>query len=104
MARFNVRTRALNWLIYWTAQIVGSMAAGFLLDLARFQRKTRARAGLITLFAITMSLWGGGYVWQRNYTRESASLEKELDWTSSGDGGPLVLYLFYGAFDAVWQT
>ena len=104
LARFNVWTRALNSLTYWTAQIVGAMVVGFALDLDRFQRKTRARAGLIGLFAITMGIWGGGYASQKTYTRETAGIEEKLDWTSSNYGSPLVLYLFYGAFDAVWQT
>ena len=27
-----------------------------------------------------------------------------MDWTDSGYGGPLVLYMFYGFYDAAWQT
>lgn len=105
LARFNVRTRALNSLIYWCSQIVGACIWGSLLDVSSFSRKSRARAGLVALFVITMGLWGGGYAFQRTYDRESAILQDNvLDWTSSNYGGLAVLYLFYGVFDSIWQT
>ncbi|KAH8647350.1 major facilitator superfamily domain-containing protein [Xylariales sp. PMI_506] len=105
LARFDVRTRSLNSLMYWCAQIIGACIWGALLDLQTFSRKTRARAGLFALFAITMSLWGGGYYFQKSYDRESASIESsKIDWTSPTYGGPAVLYVFYGCFDSIWQT
>ncbi|QYS98639.1 hypothetical protein H0G86_005809 [Trichoderma simmonsii] len=105
LARFNVRTRALNSLIYWCSQILGACIWGSLLDVSSFSRKTRARAGLVALFVITMGLWGGGYAFQMTYDRESAILQDNtLDWTSSNYGGLAVLYLFYGVFDSIWQT
>ncbi|KAF2014166.1 MFS general substrate transporter [Aaosphaeria arxii CBS 175.79] len=106
LARFNIRTRSLNNLMYWLAQIIASALFGYLLDLKQFQRRTRALAGLGALFAITMVIWGCGYEFQKGYTRESvASGEtKHIDWTDSNFPGPFVLYWFYGFFDAVWQT
>jgi hypothetical protein len=42
-ALFNIRTRSLNNLVYWTAQIFGSFFIGhFVLDLKRFRRRFRA--------------------------------------------------------------
>ena len=91
--------------MYWCAQIFGAYGWGTLLDLKSFGRRTRARFGLLILFAITMGLWGGGYAFQKTYTRASASNEtKKLDWTSNSYGGSAVLYIFYGLYDAIWQT
>jgi len=86
----------------------GAAIAGYLLDLSYFRRTTRARGAWIGLFALTFAIWGGGYAWQAGYTRASAATlaeENELyDWSSSGYIGPMFLYMFYGAFDAIWQT
>ncbi|KAL6805089.1 major facilitator superfamily domain-containing protein [Trichoderma sp. SZMC 28012] len=103
LARFNIRTRSLNSLCYWSAQILAALGCGRALDSQRFQRHTRARAGLIVLFAVSWAVWGGGYVWQRTYDRTSASRDKKVDFTDSNYGALLVLYICYGAFDAMWQ-
>lgn len=106
LARFNIRTRSLNNLMYWMAQIIAAYAFGLLLDWTRFGRRARAFAGLAGLFAVTMIIWGCGYAFQRTYTRASvASGETPLiDWTDSAFPAPFVLYWFYGFFDAVWQA
>lgn len=76
-----------------------------LLDTSYATRKARARIGLGGLFALTMGVWGGGYAFQKTYTRQSASPEStKLDWTSGDYGGLVVLYIAFGAFDAIWQT
>jgi hypothetical protein len=103
LARFNIRTRSLNSLCYWSAQILAALSCGRALDSQRFQRHTRARAGLIILFGVSWAVWGGGYVWQRTYDRASASQDKKIDFTDSNYGALLVLYICYGAFDAMWQ-
>ncbi|KAK4507794.1 hypothetical protein PRZ48_001529 [Zasmidium cellare] len=103
LARFDIRTRSLNSLLYWCSQIFAALAWGALLDTPRLKRKTRARVGLLALFAITMGLWGGGYAFQTTYDRQSAP-HQQLDWTSKGYAGPVILYICYGLFDAIWQT
>lgn len=105
LARFNLRTRSLNSLLYWFSQILGAWVWGTLMDMTFLSRRTRARAGLVGLFAITMGLWGGGYSFQTTYDRASAAVpSSKLDWTSDNYGGLCVLYIFYGIFDSVWQT
>lgn len=105
-AKFNLRTRSLNSILYWLAQIGGSFLFGFCLDIQRFERRTKAFAAWVALFILTMAIWGGGYVWQRGYTREefTAKTTKIYDWETSGYVGPMFLYIFYGAFDAAFQT
>jgi hypothetical protein len=106
LAKFNVRTRALNNTLYWTAQIIGAYIFGYALDYKGLRRTIRAKVALISLFLVTMGIWGGGYAFQRGYTRESqASTDAaKLDFADSEYIGPMFLYFFYGFFDAAWQT
>ncbi|KAL5365774.1 major facilitator superfamily domain-containing protein [Aspergillus floccosus] len=103
-AYFSVRTRSLNSLLYWLMQMVGAFVFGQTLDLKWFSRSTRAKINFALLVAITMGTWGGGYAFQKTYTRESAGLRKPTDWTDSGYIGPMFLYMFYGFYDAAFQT
>ncbi|KAK7416274.1 hypothetical protein QQX98_005345 [Neonectria punicea] len=108
-AHFNTRTRALNNLLYWLAQIFGALIVGHLLDVGKVRRSVRAKASLAVLFVLTFVIWGGGYSWQKDQvSREATKAEgfEGLDWTAGGEKyiGPMFLYFFYGMFDAVWQT
>ncbi|KAA8642202.1 hypothetical protein EYZ11_009211 [Aspergillus tanneri] len=99
---FNVRTRSLNSLLYWLMQMVGALVFGYTLDMKYYSRPMRARINLFLLFSITMGIWGGGYAFQKQYTRETVLEPK--DFTSSGYVGPMFLYMFYGFYDAAFQT
>lgn len=99
---FNVRTRALNNILYWLAQMFGALVFGFALDFPNIRRTIRAKAAWVAMFALTFAVWGGGYVFQRGFTREVSG--PVYDWTDKGYIGPMFLYLFYGFYDAAWQT
>ncbi|CAN6655245.1 hypothetical protein TRVA0_028S00320 [Trichomonascus vanleenenianus] len=107
LAKFNVRTRSLNSLLYWTMQIVGALSWGLFLDWEKYNRKTRAKVFHAVVFVLTFAIWGGGYAFQKDFTRQDVTDGKvvAMDWT---DGrkyiGPMFLYMFYGFYDAVWQT
>lgn len=101
-AYFNIRTRSLNSLLYWLMQMVGAFVFGSLQDMKYFKRTTRAKIVFVILFAVTMGVWGGGYAFQKGFTREST--DGEVDWTDSGYIGPMFLYMFYGFYDAAFQT
>ncbi|KAF2196248.1 MFS general substrate transporter [Delitschia confertaspora ATCC 74209] len=105
-AYFNTRTRALNGVVYYIMQIIGAFIFGYALDNPRFRRTTRAKAAWVALFALIMGIWGGGYAFQKTYTREWAEDKNSVkkDWSDPGYGGPFVLYMFYGFSDAAWQT
>lgn len=109
-AYFDTRTKALNGFLYWFAQIVAAVIIGPLLDVERVRRSVRAKIAFAVLFTLTMVIWGGGYAWQKHYTRESVSKDAikagtftPWDWTTPGYVGPMFLYFFYGMYDAVWQ-
>ncbi|KAJ5352608.1 major facilitator superfamily domain-containing protein [Penicillium brevicompactum] len=103
---FNIRTRALNSVLYFGAQMVGASIFGTMLDNKRWRRSMRARGAAVVLFLLTMGIWSGGYEFQKTYTREQmeAHPELKLDWTSSGYIGPMFLYIAYGIYDSAWQT
>ncbi|KAF9878264.1 major facilitator superfamily transporter [Colletotrichum karsti] len=107
--QFNVRTRALNNLLYWLSQIFGALVFGYALDVQSVRRSVRAKASYVALIVLTMVIWGGGWAWQKDQvTREVAAGEDfvKVDWTDGGKRyiGPMFLYIFFGFFDAVWQT
>ncbi|KAK4176183.1 major facilitator superfamily domain-containing protein [Triangularia setosa] len=109
--QFNTRTRTLNSLLYWTSQILGASVFGYALDITRFRRSVRAKASLVVLFSLTFVIWGGGWAWQRlQVPREVLeapdSTHRRIDWTDGGEKyiGPMFLFMFYGFYDAAWQT
>ncbi|KAF2019191.1 MFS general substrate transporter [Aaosphaeria arxii CBS 175.79] len=106
LARFNTRTRALNSTLYWLAQMFGALIFGFALDFPNVRRTTRAKISWVVMFVLTFAVWGGGYVFQRQYKREPDHNKDgdKYDWTSSGYIGPMFLYIMYGFYDAAWQT
>lgn len=116
LPEFNTRTRALNNVLYWTMQIVGAWVFGNALDFNKFKRTTRAKLAWLSLFVLTFAIWGGGYAFQTTYTRAgydaavaAAKAKGEvysggLDWSESGYIGPMFLFMFYGFYDAAWQT
>jgi len=110
-AHFNTRTRALNNTLYWTSQIIGAVVFGYALDWPRVRRSIRAKASFVVLFILTFAIWGGGYAWQRKQVAREVVESKEVeyqrvDWTDGGERyiGPMFLYMFYGFYDAAWQT
>ncbi|KAJ9612243.1 hypothetical protein H2200_003840 [Cladophialophora chaetospira] len=102
---FDIRTRSLNGALYWIAQMVGGLLIGVILDLPFLSRPMRARVGWVVLFATGMSIWGGGYAFQKWQDRRlAAGLKQDIDYTQgSVSTGPIFLYIFYGAYDALWQ-
>lgn len=105
-ARFDTRTRALNGLLYWLMQLAGATFFGLGLDYLPLRRTIKARVAWVVLFTLTMVIWGGGYDWQKQYTRAGTTADGYVkeDWSSSGYVGPMFLYMFYGFYDACWQT
>jgi len=79
---FNVRTRSLNNVLYWSMQMVGALVFGYALDFDKISRPLRAKLCLAALLVITMVIWGGGYEFQKSYTRASVAADDfvPLDW------------------------
>jgi MFS family permease len=110
-AHFNTRTRALNNTLYWTSQIIAAVIFGYALDFAGIRRSVRAKASFVALFVLTFAIWGGGWAWQkkqvvREVVEAKDSTYPRVDWVDGGELyiGPMFLYMFYGFYDAAWQT
>ena len=108
---FNTRTRALNNTLYWLAQIVSAVIYGYALDYGRVRRSVRAKASFVSLIVLTFAIWGGGWAWQEQQVERSIAEDPDsgyvtVDWTDGGKKyiGPMFLFIFYGFFDAAWQT
>jgi hypothetical protein len=108
-AHFDTRTKALNSLLYYLAQIIAAVIWGYCLDIEGVRRSVRAKAALGVLFVLTMAIWGGGYAYEMGYTRQTVDPKLNpsfipTDWTTPGYVGPMFLYIFYGFYDAAWQA
>lgn len=105
-ALFNIRARSLNNLVYWIAQIIGSVSIGLLLDQAWISRRVRAFSGWVILLGMVFVVHIWAFFYQRQYTRESlpSDSKNKYDISSHGYAGRLMLYIFCGLLDAMWQT
>ncbi|KAL0068046.1 hypothetical protein AAF712_004949 [Marasmius tenuissimus] len=104
---FNIRARSLNNLLYWSAQIIGSVLMSFLLDNKKLSRRARAFLSWGLLFAIIFGTHGWGYVYQRQYDRSTYPPDREdlrFDIYSPGYTGRVLLYVAFGLLDAAWQV
>jgi len=103
---FNIRTGSLNGALYWFAQMVGGLVIGSILDMPRCNRRRRARVAWCFLFTTGMGIWGGGYAFQKWFDHRMAMGFKQtiIDYTDSVSVGPMFLYIFYGCYDAFWQS
>ncbi|KAJ2740717.1 hypothetical protein GGI20_005659 [Coemansia sp. BCRC 34301] len=103
-ALFNVRTRGFNNIFYWGAQMVGAYAISFLLDTPRFARKTRGYIAFAIVFVVFNAIWGGSLALNIKYPK-ALTLDKRMDFTNSSDvSGPIILYVFCGIGDALYQS
>ncbi|KAI0935594.1 hypothetical protein AcV5_003976 [Taiwanofungus camphoratus] len=103
-ALFNIRARALNNLVYWLAQIVGSVSIGFLLDQRGLARRFRAFSGWCVLMCMVFIVHIWAYFYQKHYTRASVADVPKLDIHDKAYVGRIWLYIFCGMLDAMWQT
>ncbi|PGH01138.1 hypothetical protein AJ79_08009 [Helicocarpus griseus UAMH5409] len=103
---FNIRTRSLNSALYWMAQMFGGLLMGELLDIKFFNRRQRAWLGWAVLMVTGMVIWGGGYAFQKwEDKRMAAGLIQDIDYMDGKIAtGPIFLYIFYGSYDALWQS
>lgn len=101
---FNLRTRGLNNVFYWAAQMLGSIGIGYILDFSFKSRRTRGLVGIGVVALFGTAAWAGGLANQLNYTRGNPP--KRLDFKMSGNGyaGPFLLYFCYGLLDSMFQS
>ncbi|KAM9915848.1 hypothetical protein OXX80_013817 [Metschnikowia pulcherrima] len=74
------------------------------MDSKRFSRPNRARMGYALLFITSLAIWGGGLKFQIGVTRENVGDLELIDFKHKRYIGPMFLYMFYGAYDAIFQS
>lgn len=100
---FNLRTRGLNNVFYWGAQMIGSVFVGYLMDFSFKSRRARGLLGISVVALLGTGIWGGGLAKQLGYSRHHEP-EVKLDFKDSEFAGPFVLYFSYGLLDAMFQS
>lgn len=101
---FDLRTRGLNNMFYWGAQMIGSVFIGYLMDNTFKSRRTRGLLGVTIVAVMGTAIWGGGLAKQLGYSRNNEP-EHKLDFKDGSDfAGPFVLYFSYGLLDAMFQS
>jgi hypothetical protein len=104
---FNIRTRSLNSMLYWSSQIVGSLIMAMVLDKKNVRRRVRAFTGWGIVFVMVFVVHGWGYHYQKDYSIASLALikpEDRIDFSDKEYVGRVFLYIFFGILDAMWQT
>ncbi|KAK9093669.1 hypothetical protein Scep_025138 [Stephania cephalantha] len=101
---FNLRTRGLNNVFYWGAQMVGSVGIGYLLDFSFESRRKRGFVGILIVALAATGIWAGGLANQLNYSFNDKP--EKLDFKLSGKdfAGPFVLYFSFGLLDSMFQS
>ncbi|KAK4489814.1 hypothetical protein RD792_000458 [Penstemon davidsonii] len=100
---FNVRTRGLNNIFYWAAQMIGSVFIGYVMDFSFKSRRARGLFGVGVVAVFGTAIWGGGLAKQLDYTRHDSLIK--MDFKEGPDyAGPFVLYFSYGLLDAMFQS
>ncbi|CAK9153629.1 unnamed protein product [Ilex paraguariensis] len=103
-ALFNLRTRGLNNVFYWGAQMIGSVFIGYIMDFSFKSRRMRGFVGIGVVGLLGTAIWGGGLAKQLDYSRHD-ELKIKLDFKDGSDfAGPFVLYFSYGLLDAMFQS
>ncbi|KAJ1917114.1 hypothetical protein H4219_003375 [Mycoemilia scoparia] len=102
---FTTRTRGFNNIFYWAAEMVASIGFSRILD---NKNMTRRKRGLIALILVTVLLnicWGGALAVQLQYSKTKQYPGGIIDFLDGGRAvGPIILYVYMGACDALWQN
>ncbi|GMY07688.1 UNC93-like protein 2 [Fagus crenata] len=101
---FNLRTRGLNNVFYWGAEMFGSVGIGYIMDFSFQSRRMRGFVGIGVVALFGTAIWSGGLANQLKYSRGEKL--QTLDFKDSGRdfAGPFVLYVSFGLLDAMYQS
>lgn len=100
---FTLRTRGLNNVFYWGAQMIGSAGIGYFLDFGFASRRKRGLFGVAAVAAVGTAIWGGGLANQLSY--KAVPVADPIDFKDGHRyAGPFLLYFSYGLLDAMFQS
>ncbi|KAK4093991.1 membrane transporter (predicted) [Purpureocillium lilacinum] len=93
---FNLRTRAMNNVIFYLVQLPASVGCAFLTDRLPFGRRMRGYVSVSVLGVVVFAAWIALLVWVSTSSRWASPPVGGVDWTASDFAGPFVLYLVFG--------
>ncbi|KAM3373085.1 hypothetical protein ACQJBY_019808 [Aegilops geniculata] len=100
---FTLRTKGLNNVFYWGAQMVGSAGIGYFLDFGFASRRKRGLMGVAAVALLGTAIWAGGLANQLRYL--DGEFPDKIDFKEGRRyAGPFLLYFSYGLMDAVFQS
>ncbi|KAH6713988.1 major facilitator superfamily domain-containing protein [Leptodontidium sp. MPI-SDFR-AT-0119] len=105
---FTLRTRSFNGLCSNLFNMLGVWLMGTMLDFPfkskRVTRVLRARVGIVSLLILTMSIWGGGYVFVKDTVRGVVP-HPLIDLTESDRYTRyIMMYIFWSLYDGAFQA
>ncbi|CAL5018687.1 unnamed protein product [Urochloa decumbens] len=106
---FRLRTRGLNNVFYWGAQMIGSAGIGYFLDFGFASRRKRGFFGVVAVTVLGTAIWGGGLanqLWFNHQPKDDkGNLADAIDFKDGNRyAGPFLLYFSYGLLDAMFQS
>ncbi|CAN6247888.1 unnamed protein product [Urochloa humidicola] len=106
---FSLRTKGLNNVFYWGAQMIGSAGIGYFLDFGFSSRRKRGFFGVVAVAVIGTVIWGGGLANQLWFNHQAlddkGNLADPIDFKEGHRyAGPFLLYFSYGLLDAMFQS
>ncbi len=93
---FNLRTRAMNNIIFYLVQLPASVACAYLTDRLPFRRSIRGYISVGILGLFVFSGWIALLIWVSLSSTWASPPEGGVDWTDYEFRGPFVLYLLFG--------
>ncbi|SPT15721.1 unnamed protein product [Triticum aestivum] len=100
---FTLRTKGLNNVFYWGAQMIGSAGIGYFLDFGFASRRKRGLMGVAAVALLGTAIWAGGLANQLRYL--DGEFPDKIDFKEGRRyAGPFLLYFSYGLMDAIFQS
>lgn len=106
LTTFNIRTRALNTILFYAAGVPGAYSAGYIMDTKRLRRRSRVKIGLSMLLFLFTAVWISAYFWQKPFTRSMTKTAgfRMIDCTDRSYVGPSFLLFALGFVHFVFQN
>lgn len=93
---FNLRTRAMNNILFYLVQLPASVGCAYLTDRLPYGRRIRGYITLAVLSVFVFAGWIALLVWVSVSPTWTSPPEGGVDWSHGDFAGPFVLYIVFG--------